>query len=69
MDSVYDMVSESSDFRSLYIAEKNKLSVYGLVDPFEYFAEVFMYSLLQPETTAELCPRSYKFVTDIAKAF
>lgn len=69
MDYKRSMVSETEEFRTLYLKEKNKLSMYGLTDQTEFFAEVFMYALLQPETTAELCPNSYEYIINIAKAF
>ena len=68
LDVASGLPSNTDDFLTLYESESASLTEYGQTDVMEFFAEVFMYSILQPETTAESVPDSYEFVTEIAKA-
>ncbi len=67
IDYVLNYASQTEEFQSIYASEAGSLTNYGTTSAEEFFAEVYMYSLLEPETTAEKCPLAYAYVTALAQ--
>ncbi|MCR5108123.1 MAG: hypothetical protein K6B28_08155 [Lachnospiraceae bacterium] len=67
IDYVLNYASQTEEFQSIYAKESGNLTDYGTTSAEEFFAEVYMYSLLEPETTAEKCPLAYAYVTALAQ--
>lgn len=62
MDYKLGMISEKGDFTAIYSSEGGSLSEYGKTDSTEFFAEAYMYSILEPDTLSSNCPQAYDFI-------
>ena len=62
LDCLCNFPSQSSEFKDIYDSEAGELTDYAGESPLEFFAETFMYSMLQPDTTLTACPRAYNFI-------
>ncbi|NTV78114.1 MAG: hypothetical protein HGA25_02960 [Clostridiales bacterium] len=68
LDYYYDFISTATDFVTIYNEEAASLSEYGQTCSEEFFAEVYSYSILEPDTTAQSCPDAYEYVNSLADA-
>ncbi|MBQ7677571.1 MAG: hypothetical protein IJT32_04990, partial [Lachnospiraceae bacterium] len=62
LDYVRGFVSDSGSFANLYYAEGANLTSYGRSSTAEFFAEVFSYLVLDPNTAYARCPQTSAFV-------
>ena len=63
LDYLSGITSSTAAFRRIYALESNSLTKYGESNALEFFAEIFMYTMLQPETTRAACPKAYDYVS------
>jgi len=68
LDYYYNYISTSTDFVSIYNEEAINLSEYSQTCSEEFFAEVYIYSILEPDTTAQSCPDAYEYINDLVDA-
>ena len=62
LDSLSGYPSQGSGFKDIFERESANLTEYGQSSQLEFFAEIFMYGMLQPETTKQACPDACEFV-------
>lgn len=68
LDYINSFVSTQSEFTQIYNEEGSNLSEYGSTDRLEFFAEVFMYGILEENTTASKVPQAYEFIENLKAA-
>ena len=62
LDYMCGLTSNTGAFRRIYALEGDNITQYGSSGSLEFFAEIFMYEILQPETTRAACPNACKYV-------
>lgn len=62
LDYVCNYTSYSDTFAEIFEAEAANLTEYGQTSAQEFFAEVYSYSYLEPETLASNCPQALAYV-------
>ncbi len=62
LDYVNGFASYTSGFGGIYYAEAANLTEYGKTSPTEFFAEVYSYLVLDPNTVYTYCPYAAEFV-------
>ena len=62
LDYVHGFVSDTGNFANLYYAEGANLTEYGKSSTAEFFAEVFSFLVLDPQTAYARCPQTSAFV-------
>ncbi len=69
LDYKYGFASQKGEFSSIYASEGNLLTDYGSTDATEFFAEVFMYGILDESSTASTVSAAYNYVESLKAAF
>lgn len=69
LDYKLSEISKGNEFQTIYGAEAGNLSSYGQTDATEFFAEIYMYGILEPQNTQEKCPLAYAFVENCKNSF
>ncbi len=64
LDYASNYASYGQEFEEIYRAEAASLTEYGQTSAQEFFAEVYCYSYLEPDTLAGACPQALAFVED-----
>lgn len=62
LDSLSGYPSQGTGFKEIFDREAESLTEYGQSSQLEFFAEIFINLLLQPETTKQACPDACEFI-------
>ncbi len=69
IDDYFDMISNESEFSAIFKAEAKYLTEYGTTSVEEFFAEVYCYYVLDPDTLEANCPQAYSFMEELLEQF
>lgn len=67
LDFYYDFASDTEEFEAIYEDEAVNLSEYGQTSSEEFLAEIYMYAIMEPETTIQSCPQAVNYVDDLVE--
>lgn len=62
LDCLCDFPSQQEEFKAIFEDEAGSLTEYAQSSPLEFFAEIYLNDMLQPETTEIACPNACEFL-------
>ncbi|MCR4586924.1 MAG: hypothetical protein K5682_00825 [Lachnospiraceae bacterium] len=65
IDTDQGYLSKTPEFAAIFAEEGANLTAYGSTEATEFFAEVYCYSVLDPDTLAEKCPKAYSYLLEL----